>query len=227
MLQLVPTADGSMTLYSPRFNQWYHSLLGALEESQRVYLELGFEYLAQRRAAEHPGAIRLLEVGFGTGLNALLTERAAANRGVPVHYTALEPYPIGNEWPEQLGFDELVDSPIWPRMHELPSEVEHELSSNFTLLKRQITLQDFLNEPPGKPFDLVYYDAFAPSSQPELWTAELFTQLAQRLVPGGVLTTYCAKGIVNRALRAAGFHLEKHPGPGRKREVVRAINLKI
>ena len=211
MLQPVPTADGSTTVFSPRFNQWYHSVHGALEESQRVFLELGFGYLAERQAE-----IRLLEMGFGTGLNALLTERAAAGRGVRVHYTALEAYPLATELAKQLNFNEL--SPIWPRMHELAWETEHELSSQFTLLKRQTTLQDFLNEPAGVPFDLVYYDAFAPASQPELWTPEIFGQLAQRVAPGGVLTTYCSKGDVRRALQAAGFrvnrykHSEHRPG---------------
>ncbi len=218
MLQPVPTADGSTTLFSPRFNQWYHSVYGALEESRRVFLELGFAYLAERQSE-----IRLLEMGFGTGLNALLTERAAAARGVRVHYTALEAYPIEPEMGAALGLEQVVPGSMGPRIHKLAWETSHELNPNFTLLKRQTTLQAFLNEPPGRPFDLVYYDAFAPASQPELWTPEVFQQLAERVVPGGVLTTYCSKGDVRRALQAAGFRVEKHPGPGRKREVVRAI----
>lgn len=223
MLQLVPTADGSMTLYSPRFNQWYHSLVGALEESRRVYLELGLTYVAQRPSANPAVPIRLLEMGFGTGLNAILTERAAAQLGVQVQYTGLEAYPIGSDVVGALQFEEWVDSPIWPRLHDVAWEKEHALTPSFTLLKRETTLQEFLNEPPGEPFDLVYYDAFAPSSQPELWTTEVFAKLLDHLAPGGVLTTYCSKSVVRRALEAAGFRVEKHPGPWRKREVVRAV----
>jgi tRNA U34 5-methylaminomethyl-2-thiouridine-forming methyltransferase MnmC len=218
MLQPVPTADGSLTLYSPQFNQWYHSVHGALEESRRVFLELGFDYVAAEKRR-----IRVLEMGFGTGLNTLLTEQAARRTGALVHYTALEAFPIDDELVRQLNFGTLADAAVWPRLHEVPWETDQVLSPNLTLLKRRIPLETFLVEPAGVPFDLVYYDAFAPSSQPELWTPDLFAQLARRVVPGGVLTTYCSKGDVRRALQAAGFRVEKHPGPGRKREVVRGV----
>ncbi|PQA58325.1 tRNA (5-methylaminomethyl-2-thiouridine)(34)-methyltransferase MnmD [Siphonobacter curvatus] len=218
--ELVLTKDGSHTLYSARFNQWYHSLHGAFDESKRIFLELGLDYLLESGKRE----IRILEMGFGTGFNALLTLLKAGQSPVVVDYTSLEAYPIPPEAYRQLNYDEFMHATVLQSLHEAAWDTEVRLSPTFTLRKVHATLQDFLaNETFGEPYDLVYYDAFAPSSQPELWTTEIFSGIGRHLQVGSLLTTYCSKSDVRRALKAAGFRVEKHPGPQGKREVVRAV----
>ncbi len=218
--ELVVTKDGSHTLYSARFNQWYHSLSGAFQESRRIFLELGFDYVKESA----PKPLRILEMGFGTGSNALLTFVKSQEEQIPVHYTSLEAYPVAAEAYEKLNYDALMHSTILQSLHQASWNEAVVIHPDFILEKIQTTIQDFIQQDfAGESYDLVYYDAFAPSSQPELWTPEIFTGLAKTLHPGSVLTTYCSKGEVRRALKAAGFRIEKHPGPGYKREVVRAI----
>ncbi|MDR6193734.1 tRNA (5-methylaminomethyl-2-thiouridine)(34)-methyltransferase MnmD [Siphonobacter sp. SORGH_AS_0500] len=218
--ELVVTKDGSHTLYSARFNQWYHSVSGAFEESRRIFLELGFDYMK----ASGKSSLRILEMGFGTGFNALLTLLKAQEENIPVHYTSLEAYPVSAEEYQKLNYDDFMHSAALQTLHQAPWNEAVTIQPNFTLYKLHTTIQDFIQKQvQDEPYDLVYYDAFAPNSQPELWTPEIFAGLAQRLHAGSVLTTYCSKGDVRRALQAAGFRIEKHPGPGRKREVVRAI----
>ncbi len=218
--EVVVTKDGSHTLYSARFNQWYHSLSGAFQESRRIFLELGFDYV--KDSGKKP--LRILEMGFGTGSNALLTLLKSQEEQIPVHYTSLEAYPVGAEAYEKLNYDAILHSAVLQRLHQAPWNESISILPDFTLQKLHTTLQNFIQQAvPQEPYDLVYYDAFAPSSQPELWTPEIFAGLAKTLHTGSVLTTYCSKGEVRRALKAAGFRIEKHPGPGYKREVVRAI----
>lgn len=229
----VTTADGSHTLVSDRFGQSYHSVHGALAESRRVFLELGFEFLAETKTE-----ISVLEMGFGTGLNALLTWLEADRRGLPVRYVTLEAYPISPADVAALNYDEVLQTDRLRQLHQAPWGEDVPLGEYFTLRTEGMALEDFLHRPiPSegfKPFardgtmeeenyDLVYFDAFSPDTQPELWTAEVFTKIAKKMPRGGVLTTYSAKGSVRRALQAAGFRVEKHPGPPGKREVVRAV----
>ncbi|MCY7351810.1 MAG: tRNA (5-methylaminomethyl-2-thiouridine)(34)-methyltransferase MnmD [Cytophagaceae bacterium] len=222
MERLLTTTDGSHTLFSERFGQAYHSAHGALTESRRVYLELGFEYVA----GQNP-PVRVLEMGFGTGLNALLTWMEAEKRGLPVQYTALEAYPIGLEDVAVLNYDQVLKSNRLRALHEAAWGEDVSLSEWFTLRKMATTLEEFCADgergSPVEEVDVIYFDAFGPRTQPELWTAEIFTALAKRLRSGGVLTTYSSKGSVRRALKQAGFTVEKHRGPPGKLEVVRAI----
>ncbi|WP_323134416.1 tRNA (5-methylaminomethyl-2-thiouridine)(34)-methyltransferase MnmD [Tellurirhabdus rosea] len=213
--RLVVTADGSHSVWKPETGQYYHSVLGALQESQRVFIELGLE-----AAFERFEEVRLFEMGFGTGLNALLTLLEAEKRQKRVKYTTVEAYPLPLLEARLLNFDEVLDTHFTVALHETPWGEPAELSPFFSLTKYQTRLQDFRM---GKRFNLVYFDAFAPSSQPELWNVDVFQQLARMMLPGGLLTTYCSKGYVQRNLKAAGFTVEKHPGPARKREVLRAI----
>ncbi|MBO9637344.1 MAG: tRNA (5-methylaminomethyl-2-thiouridine)(34)-methyltransferase MnmD [Siphonobacter aquaeclarae] len=215
---LVLTQDGTHTLYSARFGQWYHSVHGALEESRRVFLELGLAYF--REVFPERREVRILEMGFGTGFNALLTLLEAGE--LSIHYTSLEAYPIPPAEYRQLNYDAVMGSGELQALHEAEWNLPVVISPSFMLEKVHTELQAYLETAKG-PFDLVYYDAFAPGSQPELWTPEVFTGIARLLPSGGILTTYSAKGDVRRALQAAGFRVEKHPGPGRKREIVRAI----
>lgn len=200
------TSDGSVTFFSEKYGQTYHSIHGARTESERVFMELGFDY-----AASLFPHLDILEVGFGTGLNAWLTlERAS---GTDIRYTGIEAYPLrASEYgmfpPEILA------------LHELSWEKEHTLRPGFVIIKHKVMLEDFHRE---SPFNLVYFDAFSPDAQPELWSTDIFVKVGNMMCPGGVITTYCSKSSVQRNLRSAGFTVEKHPGPPHKREVIRAI----
>jgi tRNA U34 5-methylaminomethyl-2-thiouridine-forming methyltransferase MnmC len=208
------TEDGTSTLYSPRFDQFYHSRFGARWESDRVYIELGL-ISALHRFDE----VKILEVGFGTGFNALLTHQKvkdicfSTDLDVKVSYTGIEAFPIASKEAEQLNFDVLY-------LHELPWGQFVNLDNNFKCKKVETEILAFQTK---EKYNLVYFDAFAPSSQPEMWTVEVFEKIASVLVPEAILTTYCSKSFVQRNLRAAGFEVEKHQGPPRKREVLRAI----
>ncbi|MDP5172180.1 MAG: tRNA (5-methylaminomethyl-2-thiouridine)(34)-methyltransferase MnmD [Bacteroidia bacterium] len=208
---MISTRDGSPTLYSERFNQHYHSVHGAIQESQHVFLDMGLRALADRPQ------LRILEMGFGTGLNALMTALQAT---MPVHYLSLEAYPISQAQWEVLDYGErLGDQALFLAMHSAPWNVPVQLRPNFILEKSYTTLEAF---PGTQHIDLVYWDAFAPDSQPELWTVEVFSNIYRSMNDAGILTTYSAKGDVRRALMAAGFQVAKVPGPPGKREMLRA-----
>lgn len=216
--QLKKTADGSDTLYNHEFKQYYHSIFGARQETHRVFIELGLQHafsLFER--------VNLLEVGFGTGFNAWATALETTKIQRQVNYTGLEPYPVKIEAINTLkNFSEndALQQVAYEDLHSLSWDQQHVINEFFSFQKRKTTLQDHIAE---KQYNLIYYDAFAPISQPELWTVETFRKVADLLINGGILTTYCAKGFVQRNLKAAGFKVEKHPGPPRKREVIRAI----
>lgn len=220
-IQFFLTADGSHTLFNETLNAYYHSIHGALEESQHIFINLGLReaingYLSNRNI----DVLTVFEMGFGTGLNALLTWREAEKMQVPIYYVAVEAYPITEEEGLQLNYDTLFQTDQLSTLHHVSWGEPSRLSPYFTIEKQLSTLQDFAT--PTR-FDAIYYDAFAPSAQPELWTQEIFEKLATWLKTGGNLTTYCSKGYVKRNLKAAGFTVQKHPGPGYKREVLRAI----
>jgi tRNA U34 5-methylaminomethyl-2-thiouridine-forming methyltransferase MnmC len=202
------TQDGSTTLYSECFNQYYHSIFGAKTESEKVFIELGL-YSAFERFLD----ISILEMGLGTGLNALLTLENCTKFGRNVKYTAIEAHPLMSESLVDLSFDSSV-------FHNCEWESWHKISPEMKFKKHHVSLEAFNT---SDKFNLVYYDAFAPSSQPELWEQPIFEKVASLMEPDGILVTYCSKSYVQRNLRGAGFTVEKHPGPPRKREVLRAI----
>ena len=201
------TADGSTTVYSKCFDQHYHSIFGAEKESEVVFINLGLRF-----ALEQFEEIHLLEMGFGTGLNALMTKNFSERQTKKINYTGLEAFPISDEMVKELNFDA-------SQLHALPWGETVEVNKTFSFSKYNTKLQDFQTD---QKFNLVFYDAFAPESQPELWTQEVFEKVNSLMRPGGILTTYCSKGYVQRNLKAAGFTVEKHPGPPRKREILRA-----
>jgi len=212
--KLVESWDGSHTLRVESLNEYYHSHKGALRESQHVFLQMGLHELMERQR------IRILEVGFGTGLNALLT---ALSDGPEIHYLTLETYPLSMELVEQLNYPDLVQDPrastLFKQLHESPWEESVSLTDRFTLKKRKCPIQDLRDI---EKVDLVYYDAFAPHAQPELWEPSIWTQLFDQMNSDGYLVTYCAKGQVRRDMIAAGFEVERLEGPPGKREMLRA-----
>lgn len=216
VLQL--TSDGSHTIAIPEQNITYHSHHGAIQESMHVFIQAGLAPLWQSVPAHT--VIRVLEIGFGTGLNALLTLREAESRQHQVQYTTLEKYPLTQTEVLQLNHGALLDmQDPFLRLHSADWEKEITISPFFTLQKIQCTLPAPIAT---DPVHCVFFDAFAPDIQPELWSQSFFEQLFRLLFPGGSLVTYSSKSSVRKALAAAGFTLEKIPGPYGKREMVRA-----
>lgn len=209
------TKDGSATLYVPELNEHYHSVKGARTESQHIFIDMGLK----ASAAPCP---HILEAGFGTGLNALLTLQESERTGRPVRYTGIELYPLAWTEVEALHYS---DDPRLRLLHEAPWEEEVCLTPTFRLLKlrRDLTSWQADDERPPLRCNVVYFDAFAPEKQPALWTPAVFRNLYRCLTSGGILTTYCAKGAVRRLMQDIGFRMERLPGPpGGKREILRA-----
>lgn len=203
------TADGSATLFVPELNEHYHSVKGAFTESRHIFIERGLK--ASSIAVPH-----ILEIGFGTGLNALLTLLETEEGERDVHYTGVELYPLPWETISQLGYS---DHPLFKELHTAPWEEDVPITPRFTLRK----VRADVNEMAIPSCSIIYFDAFAPEKQPEMWTQKLFNRLYVHMEPGGILTTYCAKGVVRRALQTAGFTVERLSGPpGGKREILRA-----
>jgi tRNA U34 5-methylaminomethyl-2-thiouridine-forming methyltransferase MnmC len=218
--EIIITGDGSHTLYVPTLHEHYHSTFGAINESLHVFIKAGF-----LETSGSSKEINILEIGFGTGLNALLTWMEAERIPVKVNYVAIEPYPLDADVWSALNHPDCFCTfsyrKIYHRLHEMGWESEEQISPFFSILKTRSLLEDYLPEP--DKFDLVYFDAFGPDVQPELWTEEIFRKIFLSLKKGGILVTYSAKGSVRRALKNAGFLVEKIPGPPGKREITRAI----
>ncbi len=221
--ELLLTGDDSHTLRSHRFGVAYHSHNGALAESRHVFLTYGVEPLLEAGRKR----LDVLEVGLGTGLNALLVRDLARRYpGSDIHYLAYELFPIDPEEATALNYCGLLGLPAsdLADLHQLPFGQPRQLEPNFTFTVRQA---DFLGADAGASFtetaDLIFYDAFAPVTQPEFWTVDALRQCYDRLRPGGYLVTYCAKGQVKRNFREAGFRVEPLLGPPGKREMTRAV----
>lgn len=218
-IKIITTGDGSHTLYNEQLNETYHSSHGALAESLHVFIRSGLE----ARWAQGLEQLSLLEVGFGTGLNAMLTLQAVLEQpGKQVHYTTLEPFPLQPETVAQLNYRELFPEPIRPyfdALHAAPWNQDVDIAPGFVLHKVLGTLQEA--PIPAGSIDLVYFDAFAPNKQPEVWEIENLQKCFEACKPGGLLVTYCANGQFKRNLKAAGFTVEPWPGPPMKREMTR------
>ena len=212
------TADGSHTLFLAEMDEHYHSVNGAIQESNHVYIDAGFN---QCRKEE---VIYVLELGFGTGLNALLTALQAEQRGVQVFYTGLEKFPLPQTITEQLNYSE-ADKALYQTLLQADWETPVQVNPYFNLHKIQTDFNDF--DFSGK-YDVVYYDAFAPDKQPEVWSQELFDTIYNSMNPEGILTTYCAKGNIRRMMQQSGFTVERIPGPPGKREMLRgSVNISM
>ena len=220
---LETTADGSHTLYVPDLNEHYHSMNGAIQESQHVYLDAGLSYYInthyQAKSKELQTEIQVLEFGFGTGLNAFLTALEAEKRKIKIRYVALEKYPLSQEITDKLNYSPANQS-LFQQIHQSSWGNPVQVTPYFNLQKLRIdfSLFNFPNR-----YDVVYFDAFAPDKQPEVWSQELFDKIFPAMNRGGVLTTYCAKGSIRRMMQQAGFTVERIPGAAGKREMLRAI----
>ncbi|MFM9983797.1 MAG: tRNA (5-methylaminomethyl-2-thiouridine)(34)-methyltransferase MnmD [Flavobacteriales bacterium] len=217
-IQLITTGDGSSSLLNVSLGETYHSRHGALRESMHVFIESGLHQLPMEKEF-----ISILEIGFGTGLNAWLTMLANGTLAKQITYTALETNPLDLSVISNLNYaHESSDSDRakFLQLHEADWNTLVALDGEFGLHKIQISLQEFDAE---RTFDLIYFDAFGPPVQPEMWTIELFQKLFAVSNPGAVLVTYCAKGQVRRDLQTAGWEVERLPGPPGKREMLRAL----
>lgn len=218
--KVIITKDGSPTVCIPELNVTYHSIHGAIQESRHVFIKAG---LLDAGIFEYTGIHQVLEIGFGTGLNALLTLLEADKYKNRIYYTALDPFPLDEKIISQLGYCVQLHRPeyipLFEKMHTGMWEEMFELSVYFRLTKRNCGLADFFTD---DVFDVIYFDPFAPKAEPELWTKEIFEKLVTLMKPGGVLVTYCSKGEVRRNMIAAGLKVEKLPGPPGKREMIRA-----
>ena len=213
--ELMITEDGSHTLYLRDLDEYYHSRFGAITESRHVFIEAGMRSVS-------PNSISILEMGFGTGLNAFLTWIEARDSGRSVRYTGVEMVPLEQTILKKLNYGKLtgkIEAGYFKLIHEAPWNSSTVISEEFILEK---LIMDIQNLEIRDQFDLVYFDAFSPSKQPELWTVEIFSRIHRSMRSSSALTTYSSGGQVKRNLVEAGFRIEKLPGPPGKREMIRA-----
>ena len=218
--EIIKTADGSTTIHLPEWNEHYHSKHGAVQEAQHVFIKTGLHHYLEKYA---PKEISILEIGFGTGLNALLTAVEAERMSVKINYTGIEAYPVSAEEIAALDYSAVLPdenvSEVFKKVHTLPWEEKAAISPFFKLQKQKKFFSEISE---NEAFDLIYFDAFGPRVQPDLWSEEVFRNMFRTLKPPGILVTYSAKGDVRRAMQAAGFGVERLPGPPGKREMLRA-----
>lgn len=221
-VQIESTADGSHTLFVPSLNEHYHSVNGAKQESEHIYINAGLLHFTKEK-------LNLLEIGFGTGLNAYLTLLITEQTTKHIDYTSLELYPLSIDIVKDLNYVENSDSKyksLYLKLHESEWNCKIEITPSFYLTKIQTDFSQ-LDLPDNSDilFDVIYFDAFAPEKQPEMWSQEIFNYLYSKTNRGGILTTYCAKGVVRRMLQQAGYCVERLAGPPGKREILRAVRL--
>lgn len=213
------TGDGSHSLYLPHLDEHYHSEHGALRESEHVFIQHGLEYLFANGVKD----FRIFEMGFGTGLNALLTLKFMLNNpSIKISYTSIEANPLPESLISRMNYPDVMHVPelkdAFLSMHSF-TEGEKEIKPGFTLTRISGKIENFKSE---NKFNLVYYDAFGPRVQPELWSENVFRKMASLMEPKSILVTYCAQGEFRRTLKKLGFSFESLPGPPGKREMTRA-----
>jgi tRNA U34 5-methylaminomethyl-2-thiouridine-forming methyltransferase MnmC len=215
MAEIVLTEDGSHTLFVPEMNEHYHSIHGAIQESQYIFINCGFD-------ACNADPINILEIGFGTGLNAFLTALKASCGKRIVHYTAIEKYPLSEEITSSLNYYNIMGEDtreLFELIHSSQWNTKAEICNNFILNKIE---GDVTASIPAGDYDLIYFDAFGPDKQPEMWTPDVFERIAALTKKYGIFVTYSAKGEVKRNLRSCGFNVSLLPGPPGKRQIIRA-----
>jgi len=215
--KIITTADGSKTIQIEDWNEQYHSVHGAVQEAYHVFIKNGLSLFQDR-------PLSILEIGFGTGLNAFITLLEAKKKGLTVTYKGVEAYPVLPEELRELDYSTALgqseNEEYFLKMHQTPWGHSHEITQKFFLEKKQL---DFREVSDTNVFDLIYFDAFGARVQPELWTEEVFEIMFKAMKEGGVLVTYSAKGSVRRAMQQVGFVVERLPGPPGKREMLRAL----
>ncbi|MEO9475549.1 MAG: tRNA (5-methylaminomethyl-2-thiouridine)(34)-methyltransferase MnmD [Cyclobacteriaceae bacterium] len=218
IIKIITTEDGSHSLLREDLNETYHSFHGARGESEHVFVKMGLEYLRSEKGRTE---IDVFEVGLGTGLNALLTLIFAEAHNINIDYHTIEPIPVSPEIYAKLnyGADEHTET-LFQKIHAAAWEAPVRLTDEFEITKYKIGLESINT---SKKFDIIYFDAFAPSKQPEMWSLENIQKCFALLKSGGILTTYCAQGQFKRNLKAAGFEIESLTGALGKKEMVRAV----
>ena len=227
------TADGSHTLFVPSMDEHYHSVNGAKTEAEHIYINYGLK-------ENNASPLNVLEIGFGTGLNAFLTLLEAQKIHKEIIYTSLELYPLSLEVIKKLNYPDIIFpeyANLYFDLHQAKWDEKHKITSYFSIFKVNVDFTNIAhpeesvewrigtidNQPIS--YDVVYFDAFAPEKQPEMWKQELFDALYTSMNNNGILMTYCAKGVVRRMLQSSGFIVERLPGPPGKREILRATKL--
>lgn len=217
--KIITTGDGSKTIQIEDWNEQYHSIHGAVQEAYHVFIKHGLSLFKDE-------PVSILEIGFGTGLNAIITAIEAPKSNLNIDYTGVEAYPVEAEEVAELNYIAQLNASnfedVFNKMHNVNWEVKTEILPNFNLLKRE---QNFLDITDNEAYNLIYFDAFGARVQPELWTENIFGIMYNALQTNGVLVTYAAKGSVRRAMLAVGFKVERLPGPPGKREMLRATKL--
>jgi tRNA U34 5-methylaminomethyl-2-thiouridine-forming methyltransferase MnmC len=215
--KIITTLDGSTTIQLVEWDECYHSKNGAIQEAYHVFIKNGLEFFENK-------PVSILEIGFGTGLNALITYLEAEKQNQKINYTGVEAYPVSLEEAQAMNYPSQLNGSngdeIFKQLHVLDWEVENKIGDNFILKKRKQFFNDIndLNQ-----YDLIYFDAFGFQVQPELWTVELFLKMFNALKESGVLVTYAARGVIKRNLKEVGFEVKKVPGPPGKREMMIAF----
>lgn len=215
--EIITTNDGSHSLLVPELNEQYHSVHGAKQEAEHVFLKMGLDGFCKGKSCNE---INVFEVGFGTGLNALLSADWAKSNSISLNYTSIEKYPVTEDEFALLNYGDLLgEAELYNKITAASWEEYCEITKFFNLKKLAIDLtEDVL----PKGFDVVYFDAFAPNKQPKLWEIVIFEKMFDIMNSKGILVTYCCQGQARRNMIAAGFEVEKVPGPPGKREMLRA-----
>ena len=214
--EILITADGSTTIHLPEWDEQYHSKHGAIQEAYHVFIKNGLDLFSKE--------VAILEVGFGTGLNAFITLLEAKKRNLLIDYVGVEAFPISKDevsllnYPLELQVSE-AEKALFYKLHKVSWEEKHFINKEFTVTKRKQLFADITDK---STFDLIYFDAFGARVQPDLWTEDIFQKMHNALKPNGYLVTYSAKGSVRRAMQAVGFTVERLEGPPGKREMLRA-----
>jgi tRNA U34 5-methylaminomethyl-2-thiouridine-forming methyltransferase MnmC len=220
-LQIVTTADGSNTIYNALVGENYHSRHGAVQESRHVFVHSGLEYFLANNNSNNN--VSVLEVGFGTGLNFLLTADHCTQQQIQLTYTGIEAYPLNEDMLGQTGYDQYVPAPVWEAfLQNYPAALSAPVALN-DLVQLQIAPTTLMNFSSAQKYDVIYFDAFAALYQPEMWGEEAIAHTLQFLKPGGVFVTYAITGNLKRYIKALGLQVEKAPGAPGKREMLRAI----
>ncbi|OHX68573.1 tRNA (5-methylaminomethyl-2-thiouridine)(34)-methyltransferase MnmD [Flammeovirga pacifica] len=216
-IKIIETGDGSSSLYNEALNETYHSSHGALTESRYVFIKSGFEAIREGKLE-----VNILEVGMGTGLNAILmVEQALKYPEVTINYVTLEPFPLSEELIDGLNYNQLFEehlTPYFKQLHSAEWDKVTDILPNFKLHKQKTTLEDFQSD---KTFETIFFDAFAPNKQPEVWFVENLKKTFDYTSQDGIFVTYCAKGQLRRDLVSVGYDVERYPGPPGKREMLR------
>lgn len=221
-LHFVTTADGSKTIFNPEIGENYHSKHGALQESQHVFVKSGLQFLLERSRLD---SVSVLEVGFGTGLNFILTADYCTNHSIRLNYTGIEAFPLSQHMICGTGYESFVKQELYDAFltnYSAVLKAPVKLSAYCILEIAAGKLEVFQSE---RDFDLIYFDAFAAVHQPEMWTNESLKRCCSYLKPGGVFVTYAITGNLKRIMKSIGFEIEKAPGAPGKREMLRAIKI--